>query len=142
PSAWLVLAVLIATLLAAAVRLAPGEVRERSVWGPPVAALAVPLVLLLPWWLPAVASDAGAMLLLDVGRWPTTASSGVDLLTARLADLGAPAVVGLLIPLLALVALRPATARIPALICWSVAAVAAVIGLPLALVSVDIAGPE
>lgn len=140
PSAWLVVAVLIATLLGFAVRLVPGEVRERSVWGPPVAALLVPLLVLLPWWLPTVLEGAAAATVLDVGRWPTTATSGWDLLAGRLGDLGAPAVVGLALPLLALLALVPAATRIPVLSCWLVAAVAAVVGVPLAVGSVDLAG--
>ena len=140
PPAWLVVTVLVLTLLGFAARLIPGEVRERSVWGPPAAALAVPLLVLLPWWLPAVLEGAAAATVLDVGRWPTAATSGWDLLAGRLGDLGAPAVVGLALPVLAVLALVPAATRIPVLVCWLVAAVTAVVGLPLAVGSVDLAG--
>ncbi|KRC69620.1 MULTISPECIES: glycosyltransferase [unclassified Nocardioides] len=140
PPSWLVFAVLIGVLLASAVRLIPNEVRERSVWGPPVAALVVPLLVLVPWWLPAVFEGGAGGLLLDVGRWPTAASSGWDLLTGRFGDLGAPAAVGLVLPVLALLSLIPAATRIPVVVCWVMAAVAALVGLPLALLSVDIAG--
>lgn len=140
PPAWLVVTVLVLTLLGFAARLIPGEVRERSVWGPPTAALVVPLLVLLPWWLPAVLEGAAAATVLDVGRWPTAATSGWDLLAGRLGDLGAPAVVGLALPVLAVLALVPTATRIPVLVCWLVAAVTAVAGLPLAIGSVDLAG--
>ncbi|MEV5002676.1 glycosyltransferase family 2 protein [Nocardioides sp. LML1-1-1.1] len=142
PPAWLLVAVLVAVLLGFAVRLVPSEVRERSVWGPPVAALVVPLLVLVPWWLPAVFEGAGRGLLLDVGRWPTAASSGWDLLAGRFGDLGAPAAVGFVLPLLALLSLVPKATRIPVVVCWIVAAVTAVVGVPLALTSVGIAGGD
>ncbi|HWJ65968.1 MAG TPA: glycosyltransferase family 2 protein [Nocardioides sp.] len=140
PPAWFVVAVLIGVLLASAVRLIPNEVRERSVWGPPVAALLVPLVVLVPWWLPALLEGAASAALLDVGRWPTAATSGWDLLAGRLGDLGAPAVVGLALPLLAGLALVPTATRIPVVICWVVAAVTAVVGIPLATTSIELSG--
>ncbi|NHA01759.1 hypothetical protein G5V59_24280 [Nocardioides sp. W3-2-3] len=140
PPAWLLLAVLIAVLLGFAVRLVPGEVRERSVWGPPVAALVVPLLVLVPWWLPALVQGAGRGLLLDVGRWPTAASSGWDLLAGRFGDLGAPTAVGFVLPALALLSLVPRATRIPVVVCWIVAAVTAVVGVPLAMTSIGVAG--
>lgn len=140
PSAWLVVTVLIGVLLVSAVRLIPSEVRESSVWGPPVAALVVPLLVLVPWWMPALFEGAFAATILDIGRWPTAATSGWDLLAGRLAGLGAPAEVGLVLPVLALLALLPARTRIPVVICWVVAAVTAVVAIPLALPSVDLPG--
>jgi GT2 family glycosyltransferase len=140
PSAWLVVAVLVGTLLGVAVRLVPSEARERSVWGPPVAALAVPLLVLVPWWLPALLEGAALTTVLDVGRWPVATTSGWDLLAGRLGDLGAPAVVGLALPVLALLALIPSATRIPVLVCWMVAAVTAVVGVPLAVTSVELTG--
>ena len=140
PTAWLVTAVLILLLLGLAARLVPHEVRDRSVWGPPIAALGVPLVVLVPWWLPAVLEGAAATTILDVGRWPTAATSGWDLLAGRLADLGAPAVVGLVLPLLAALALLRSATRIPVLICWLVAAATAVVAVPLSLLRIDLLG--
>lgn len=141
PPAWLLVAVLIAVLLGIAVRLLPGEAGERSVWGPPVLALAVPLLVLLPWWLPALLEGGIAGTVLDIGRWPTAATSGWDLLAGRLGGLGAPAPVGYVLPVLALLALVPRATRIPVVVCWLVAAVTAVVAVPLAVVTVDIAGP-
>ncbi|MCX6400464.1 MAG: glycosyltransferase family 2 protein [Propionibacteriales bacterium] len=140
PSAWLVVAVLIGALLASAVRLIPNEVQERSVWGPPVAALVVPLLVLVPWWMPSLFEGGFAAVVLDIGRWPTAATSGWDLLTGRLADLGAPPAVGLVLPVLAVFALLPTRTRIPVVICWLVAAVTAVVAIPLSIPSVDLPG--
>lgn len=140
PSAWLFVAVLMAVLLGFAVRLVPNEVRDRSVWGPVLGALLVPLLVLVPWWLPAVFEGAAAGTILDIGRWPTSPTSGWDLLAGRLGDLGAPAAVGMVLPVLALLALVPKATRIPVLVCWLVAAVAVVVAVPLAVVSVDLPG--
>ncbi len=141
PSTWLLVAVLVGVLLGCAVRLVPGEVRDRSVWGPPVAALAVPLLVLLPWWLPLLLEGGVAGTVLEIGRWPTAATSGWELLAGRLGGLGAPAAVGLVLPVLALLSLVPRATRIPVVVCWLVAAVAAVVAVPLAVATVDITGP-
>ncbi|WP_408896331.1 glycosyltransferase family 2 protein [Nocardioides sp. R1-1] len=141
PPTWLLTAVLVGVLLGCAVRLLPGEVRDRSVWGPPVAALAVPLLVLVPWWLPALVEGGLAGTVLDIGRWPTASTSGWDLLAGRLGGLGAPAAVGLVLPVLALLALVPRATRIPVIVCWLVAAVSTVVAVPLALTTVDVAGP-
>ncbi|MDN5743657.1 MAG: glycosyltransferase family 2 protein [Nocardioidaceae bacterium] len=140
PSAWLVMTVLIAVLLGLAVRLVPNEAGDRSVWGPPIAALLVPLVVLSPWWLPAFFEGAGPATVLDIGRWPAAATSGWDLLAGRFGDLGAPAVVGLVLPLLAVLALLRSATRIPVLICWLVAAVTAVVAVPLSVFRIDLLG--
>ncbi|TNM42736.1 glycosyltransferase family 2 protein [Nocardioides albidus] len=141
PPAWLVVAVLFAVLLGCAVRLLPGEAGDRSVWGPPVAALAVPLLVLVPWWLPAVFEGGLGGLVLDVGRWPTAATSGWDLLAGRLGGLGAPAPAGWVLPALALASLLPRATRIPVVVCWLVAAVTALVAVPLGMTTIDIAGP-
>ncbi|WP_435769774.1 glycosyltransferase family 2 protein [Nocardioides sp. SYSU DS0651] len=140
PPAWVLVAVLLAVILGCATRLVPGEVRQRSVWGPPVAMLAVPLVVLVPWWLPALLSGAFRATVLDIGRWPTEATSGWDLLAGRLGDLGAPWWVGLVLPVLAALALLPRRTRVPVVVCWLVAAVVAVVAVPLATVSLDLPG--
>lgn len=141
PPAWFVVAVLVAVLLGCAVRLLPSEAGDRSVWGPPLVALAVPLLVLLPWWLPALLEGGIAGTVLDIGRWPTAATSGWDLLAGRLGGLGAPAPVGYVLPVLALLALLPRATRIPVVVCWLVAAVTAVVAVPLAVTTIDIAGP-
>lgn len=141
PSTWFIVVLLIGALLGAATRVIPSEVRERSVWGPPVAALIVPLLVLVPWWLPALLEGAFAATVLDIGRWPTPATSGWDLVTGRLGGGGgAPPAIGLVLPALALVALIPARTRIAVVLCWIVAAVSAVVAVPLAVTSIDLPG--
>jgi len=141
PSAWLVVTVLVGVLLGCAVRLVPAEAGDRSVWGPPVAAVLVPLLVLAPWWLAALVQGGFAGTILDIGRWPTEAASGWDLLAGRLDGHSATPAIGLVLPVLALLALVPRATRIPVVVCWLVAAVTALIAVPLAVTSVDIAGP-
>jgi hypothetical protein len=103
-------------------------------------ALGIPLVLLLPWWLPLVLDGAFVGTLLDVGRWPTDPTTGPELLLGRLGDLGAPWWVGVVLPVLALLALVPRATRIGVVVCWLVAAVAALVAVPLGLLDVDLTG--
>ena len=140
PTAWWLFLVLGVVVLVAGNRVVPGAARDRSVWGPPALALGIPLVLLLPWWLPLALDGAFVGSLLDVGRWPTDPTSGPDLVLGRLGDLGAPWWAGLVLPVLALVALVPRATRIGVVVCWLVAAVAAVVAVPLGLVDVDLTG--
>ncbi len=84
-----------------------GAMRDRSVWGPPATTLAAVPVLLAPWWLPALLHGAAAGLLLDAGRPPAPDASTRDLLTGRLGDLGAPWWLGLVLLVLAALALVP-----------------------------------
>ena len=138
PVAWLLALVLGVLVVAAAFRLLPGAMGDRATWGPPAAAVAVVPVLLAPWWLPALANGAGSALVLDAGRVPGPAADGLELLTGRLGDLGAPWWLGLALPVLALLALVPRATRIPVMICWMVAAVTAAVALLLSLVDVDL----
>ncbi len=140
PVMWWLCVVLGATVLGAASLVVRGAVRDRSVWGPPLLAVGVPLLALLPWWLPALLEGAATGSLLDVGRWPTAPTSGVDLLLGRLGDAGAPWWLGILLPLLAVLALVPKATRIGVVVCWLVAAVAAVLALPLGLLRIDLTG--
>ena len=140
PVMWWLFVALGLVVLAAAAAVVRSAARDRSVWGPPLAALGVPLVLLAPWWLPALWEGAGAALFLDVGRWPTEPTDGTDLLLGRLGELGAPWWLGLVLPIAAALALFPRATRIGVVVCWLVAAVAAVVALPLGLVSVGVAG--
>ena len=113
--------------------ISPQGMRDRSVWGPPAAALASVPVLLAPWWLPAVLNGAGAGLLFDAGRVPMAQVGFQQLVLGRLGDAGAPWWLGLGFVVLAAVALIPRATRIPVLVCWMVAlgtaALAAVLGL-------------
>jgi len=111
---------------------------DRSTWGPPAVAVGVVPVLLAPWWVTALTHGAGSALLLDAGRVPGPAADGLDLLTGRLGDLGAPWWLGVVVPVLAVLALLPRTTRVPVLITWMVAAVAAVVALVWSLLEVDL----
>jgi len=142
PVAWVLAVLLGGLVVAAAFRLLPTAMGDRSTWGPPAVAVGVVPVLLAPWWLPALTKGAGSALLLDAGRVPGPAADGLDLLVGRLGqsggDLGAPWWLGLVVPLLALLALVPRSTRIPVLITWMVAAVTAVVALVLSFVEVDL----
>ncbi len=107
--------------------------RDRSVWGPPSVALATPLVLLSPWWVPALLTGAGPALALDSGRLPMAAVGFEDLVTGHLGAAGAPAYLGLLLLAVAVLALVPASTRIPVLVCWIVALAAALVAVVLGL---------
>jgi GT2 family glycosyltransferase len=109
--------------------------RDRSVWGPPAVTLACPLVLLVPWWVPALLSGAGAALALDTGRLPMATVGFEDLVTGHLGDAGAPAVLGLLLLAVAVLALVPAATRIPVLVCWIVALAASLVAVALGYVT-------
>ena len=143
PVGWLVALVLAAVVLVVAFRIVPGAAKDRSVWGPPATALGVPVLLLLPWWLPALLHGGGAGLLLDPGRLGAPTAGGGDLLVGRLASdghlLGAPWWLGLAIPLLALVALVPVRTRIPVLVCWIVGVVVAVVAMVLSWIPLHLA---
>ncbi|MCA1984050.1 glycosyltransferase family 2 protein [Nocardioides nematodiphilus] len=139
PSAWLVALVLGVLVAIAAVRIAPGAIRRRTVWSPPAAALGTAPVLLLPWWLPALIHGAGAGLLLDAGRLPSPQLTGSRLLIGRLSELGAPWWVGLIVPVLAVLALIPARTRIPVLLCWIAMLATAIVAMVLGLLTLHLA---
>ncbi|WP_243057960.1 glycosyltransferase family 2 protein [Nocardioides sp. SR21] len=136
---WLFAALLGLVVVAAALLIVRGAVRDRSIWGPPATALAVVPALLSPWWIPAVQRGAAEGLLLDVGRLPSPVADGLDLATGRLADLGAPWWLGAILAVLALLALVPRSTRIPVLVCWVIALVAAVLALVLGAGSLALA---
>ena len=116
--------------------------RDRSVWGPPAVALAMVPVLLAPWWLPALLHGAGPAVLLDAGQLPMTEVGFRELITGRIGDQGAPWWLGILLVVLAAVALVPARTRIPVLVCWIVAFVAALLAAGLALLSFELAAVD
>ncbi len=118
--------------------LAPRAMRDRSVWGPPAASgLTVP-VLLAPWWLPTVVHGAGEGLFLDAGRVPMSEVGFVQLLIGRIGDSGAPWWLGVLLVVLAAAALVPPRTRVPVLVCWIVALVAALLAAGLSLVELTL----
>ena len=80
---------------------------------------------------------AGGGLFLDIGRWPTPSTDGLDVLVGRFGELGAPWWLGLVLPVLALLALLPRPTRIGVVLCWLVATVAAVVAVPLGLTTID-----
>ena len=95
PVAWFFAAVLGVALVGVGFVIAPGLMRDRSVWGPPAAMLACVPVLLSPWWLPAVVQGAASSLLLDSGRLPDPNLGFGELLSGRLpGDLAAPTWLG------------------------------------------------
>jgi GT2 family glycosyltransferase len=138
PAAWLLAVLLGGLVVAAAFRLVPSAMGDRSTWGPPAVAVGIVPVLLAPWWLPALTHGAWSALLLDAGRVPGPAADGLDLLVGRLGDLGAPWWLGVAVPVLAVLALLPRATRIPVLLTWMVAAVTAVVSLLLSFVEVDL----
>ena len=101
-------------------------VADRSVSGPPLVALAVVPLLLLPWWLPMLLAGRPGGLLLDPGRLPVAVAGFGDLLIGRVDDVGAPAWLTWPVIAAAALALLPRTSRVAALACWSTALVAAV----------------
>ncbi|WP_372736175.1 glycosyltransferase family 2 protein, partial [Nocardioides sp.] len=138
PVAWILALIFAALVVTAAFRLMPSAMLDRSTWGPPAASIAVVPVVLAPWWLPALTHGAGTALLLDAGRLPGSASSGIELLTGRLDGLGAPWWLGVVVPVLAVLALVPRVSRIPVLICWMVAAVTALLALVLSFLDLGL----
>lgn len=138
PVAWLFALVLGLVVLVTAFSIVPGAMRDRSIWGPPATAVGIPLVLLSPWWLPAVVHHASAGLLLEPGRLPAPGFDGLDLVVGRFADLGAPWWLGLPIVVLALLGLVPRATRIPVIVCWVVALVVAVVAALLSAVTLSL----
>ncbi|MEQ6902877.1 glycosyltransferase family 2 protein [Nocardioides sp. YIM 152588] len=142
PVMWWLFAALALVVVGTAALLVRSAIGDRSVWGPPLAGLAVPLVVLSPWWLPSVWHGAGAGLFLEIGRWPTPVTDGWALFAGRFGEAGAPAWIGVVLVALAVLALIPRASRVATLLCWLVAAVAAVVAIPLAVTMVDLPGLE
>jgi hypothetical protein len=126
PGLWFFALLLGVIVTAAAGAVVRSALRDRSAWGPPAAAIGVVPLLLLPWWVPALMHGAVEALVLEPGRLPVAAVDTLGLLAGRVGDLGAPSWLGLLLAALALLALVPRATRIPVLVCWIVATVAAV----------------
>jgi hypothetical protein len=91
--------------------------------------------LLSPWWWPAVQHDATSLLLMETGRQPYPSLTPSDFLLGRFGSgLGGPWWLGALLVVLAFLALVPRATRIPVLVAWLVAAVAAITATGLSFV--------
>ncbi len=139
PVAWFFAAALGAALVGVGFGIAPALMRDRSVWGPPAAMVASVPVLLSPWWLPAVVHGAARSLFLDSGRLPEPNFGFEELLGGRLpGDLAAPWWLGFALLVMAVAGLIPSRTRIPVLVVWIVALVAAVTSAALGAVHLDL----
>ncbi|MBA8802350.1 GT2 family glycosyltransferase [Nocardioides ginsengisegetis] len=139
PVIWLAALVLGLVVVAAAFAIVRSVMADRSVWGPPAASLGVVPVLLSPWWIPAVIHGAGEGLLLEAGRLPSPVVDARDLLTGRMGDLGAPWWWGVVLLVLAVLALLPRVTRIPVIVCWMVAFVTALVAVVLGAFQLSLA---
>ncbi len=139
PVLWFVAVAIALVAVAAATLVVRGAARDRSVWGPPAAAIGLVPLLLAPWWVPALQRGGAEGLLLDTGRLPTAAVDALGLLTGRLDDLGAPAWLGAVLAVLAVLALLPRPTRIPVIVCWVVALVTALVAAVLGATSFTLA---
>jgi GT2 family glycosyltransferase len=136
PSAWLVVAVVVALTLGVGLAVAGDLVRTRAVWAPLVVMVAVPPVLLLPGAIGVLGHDLTAIFL-EAGRLAQTPGS-LDLAAGRLGDPSAPVLLGLALVPPALAALtRPAT-RLPVTVAWLLVAVAAVLAALLSHVTISL----
>ncbi len=142
PVAWLVALALVVVVLVGGLVVARAAVVSTGVWGPPAAALAVPVVLHAPWWVPAVTGGHAAALVLETGRLPSPDGGRLDLVLGRLGDLGAPSWIGAVLLVLALLALLPRASRIPVTLCWLVVLVATVVAAALAPLTTALAGTD
>jgi GT2 family glycosyltransferase len=141
PVAWvfaIVLATVIVLLAYAVTRTFP---RGRAVLGPPAVSLATTPLLLLPWWLPAIQHGAASLLLMETGRQPFPSLTFSDFVLGRFGSgVGGPWWLGALLVVLAALALLPRATRIPVLVAWLVAAVAAVTATGLSVVPLSLPG--
>ncbi len=140
PTAWLVVVLVIAALLATIARMAPDMVRDRAVWGPLAVPIAVPPLLLLPAAVGVLGHDVSTILL-EAGRLSPT-PSGLELLAGRLGDPSAPLWAGLLLVPPALIALARNRTRIVVTACWLVVALAALLATLLSHVTVELPAGE
>jgi GT2 family glycosyltransferase len=141
PVSWVFAVVLSVVVLVLATVLTRGLPRGWQVWGPPLVTLGSPLVLLSPWWWPAIRQGVSSLLLMETGRQPYPSLTAADFLLGRFgAGLGGPWWLGALLIVLAALALVPRATRIPVLVAWLVAAVAAVTATVLSVVPLPLPG--
>lgn len=127
PLVWPVAIALVVLLLGVARGVSKTLLADRSSWLPPVLALAVVPVVLAPWLVPMLLSPARVGLLLEAGRLPVSSVGSAGLLTGHLTEAGAPSLAGVLLVLLAVLALVPGASRVVVLACWVVALAAGVV---------------
>jgi GT2 family glycosyltransferase len=141
PVTWVFALVLALVVLATGFLIARALPRDPSIWGPPAASLGVVLVLLSPWWLPAVWHGGGSLLLMETGRRPYPSLGFEDLVLGRFgSDLGGPGWLGALLLALAVLALIPRATRIPVLVTWIVAVTAGVTATLLSFIPLPLPG--
>jgi GT2 family glycosyltransferase len=141
PVMWVFAVVLAVVVIATAYAVTRALPRDKSIWGPPAVALGVTPVLLSPWWLPAVVQGAPSLLLMETGRQPYPSLGFTDLLLGRFGTgLGGPWWLGALLVVLAVLALIPRTTRIPVVVAWIVAAVAAAMAALLSWIPLSLPG--
>jgi GT2 family glycosyltransferase len=141
PVSWVFAVVLAVVVLGFAAVVTRSLPRGREVWGPPLVTLGAPLVLLCPWWWPAIQHGASSLLLMETGRQPYPSLSPSDFLVGRFGPgLGGPWWLGALLLVLAALALVPRATRIPVLVAWLVAAVAAVTATGMSVVPLPLPG--
>jgi GT2 family glycosyltransferase len=139
PVAWVFALVLGLVIMLIVVAVTRGLPRDRSVWGPPALTLGLTPLLLCPWWLPAIQHGAASLLLTETGRQPYPSLSPNDFLLGRFGDdVGGPWWLGALLVVLAVLALLPRATRIPVLVAWLVAAVAALTAAVLSVVPLSL----
>lgn len=138
PGVWLFALLVAAIVFGAAAFVAPRLLKDRDVWGPPVASLLAVPVLLAPWLLPLITTGSAPGLLLEAGRLPGDRVDFVGLVTGRLGDLGAPWWLGALLAVLAVLALLPPSTRVPVIVCWLVALAAAIVAAVLGFVRLSL----
>jgi len=139
PVAWVYFLLLTGVVVGLGYAFARGLVTDRSIWMPLVTpVVAVPL-LLLPWFLPMLLAGHPQALLMEAGRLPGPLTGAVDLMSGRFAGTAAPHWSGLLLGVLALVALLISEGRMPVLVAWVAAGVAAVLAGLLSHLSLPLA---
>ncbi len=143
PAIWVVAVLVASVIVGLALFLAPRSVGTRSAWGPPVVAMVLPWVLLVPWWIPLLIMEASPGLLLDAGQVPPEMLAGdlfagVALATGQVSQVGGPWWLGAIAPALALVALIPRATRLPVLICWILAGAGTLVAVGLGRVQLSL----
>ncbi|KQY56477.1 glycosyltransferase family 2 protein [Nocardioides sp. Root140] len=136
PSAWLFVVVLVVVGAALLMVVARDLITERSVWGPLLALVLTPPVLLLPGAIGILGHDVSA-LFLEAGRVVAQPAAG-DLAAGRFGDVSAPHWIGLALLVPAVLAvLRPRT-RVAVAACWVLVALGAVLAALLSHVSIEL----
>lgn len=135
PGVWLFALLAAVIVVGAGLAVAPRLLKDASVWGPPAAAIGSVPVLLAPWLLPLLVTGSAPGLLLEAGRLPVDDVFFSGLVTGRLGDHGAPWWIGIVLVVLAVLALLPRATRVPVLVTWLTLLAAAVVAAALSFVA-------